>query len=176
MKRILLTLLLLTLLLTSCAIAGQPYDYYTFTFTYPKSWQPMSEVSETYKSGQDFFWMGILEDLTVTSVKHEGEPGAYFSVATLEQSDEPVAGIIDFMYAIHEEDIRNYSERQVSVAGVNGMSATYERAWEGQWLDFHDVWLEYGPLVYLLSLRADDLDKYQKETDMILESFTFKEN
>ena len=176
MKRILLSLLLLSLSLTSCAIAGQPYDYYTFTFTYPQSWKPMSEVSDTYKSGQDFFWMGILEDLTVTSVKQEGEPGAYFSVATMEQSDEPVAGIIDFMYAINEEDIRNYSERPITVAGGKGMSATYERIWNEQWLEFHDIWLENGPLVYLLSFRAEDLDKYQKETDMILESFAFKEN
>jgi len=174
-KKILLTLLLLPLL-TSCALKGQPYDYYTFSFTYPESWSPMEEVSATYKSGQDYFWMGILEDLTVTSIKQDGEPGAYFSVATLEQSDEPVAGIIDFMYAINEDDIRNYSERPITVAGVKGMSATYERIWNEQWLDFHDIWLEYGPLVYLLSFRAEDLDKYQKEVDMILESFTFKEN
>ena len=173
MKKILLALILLPLL-TSCALKGQPYDYYTFSFTYPESWSPMEEISATYKSGQDYFWMGILEDLTVTSVKQEGEPGAYFSVATLEQSDEPVAGIIDFMYAINEEDMRNYSERPITVAGVNGMSATYERLWEGQWLQFHDVWLEYGPLVYLLSFHAEDLGKYEKETDMILESFTFK--
>ncbi len=174
MKKILIALLLLPLL-TSCTLKGQPYDYYTFSFTYPDSWKPMGEVSTTYQSGQDYFWMGILEDLTVTSVKQEGEPGAYFSVATLEQSDEPIAGIIDFMYAIHEADMRNYGERPIIVSGVNAMSATYERLWEGEWLQFHDVWVEYGPLVYLLSFHAEDLGKYTKETDMILESFTFKD-
>ena len=173
MKKILLAFLLLSLL-TSCTLQGQPYDYYTFSFTYPKSWQPMEQVSETYQSGQDYYWMGILENLTVTSIKKEGESGASFSVATLEQTDEPIAGIIDFMYAIHEEDMRNYGERPITVSGITGMSSTYERMWDGQWLDFHDVWVEYGPLVYLLSFRAEDLDQYQKEMDMILESFTFK--
>jgi len=174
LKNIITPLLLLTILLTACSPAGKQFDYYTLTFTYPNSWKPMAEVSETYQSGREFMWMGIQEDLTVTSVKAEGAPGAYFSVASAEATDWSIDSDVDFMYAMNEADMRNYSERPISVAGIEGLSATYERSWQDQWYQFHDVWIRDGSLFYLLSFRADDLGDYQKELDMILESFTFK--
>ena len=173
MKRV-LTVLLPFILLTSCSLAGKPYQHFNMTFTYPRSWKPMSEVSETYESEREFLWMGLLENLTVTSVKEPGGPGAYFSVASLERYDGVIDADIDYLYARNEADMRNYGERPVTVAGIEGLSATYERLWQGQWLQFHDVWLEHGSLFYLLSFRAEDLSNYQSEMDMILESFSFK--
>ncbi len=167
-------LLLLTLLLTACTPAGKQFDYYTLTFTYPNSWQPLGEVSESYQSGGEFLWMGIQEDLTVTSVKAEGEPGAYFSVASAEATDWSIDSDVDFMYAMNESDMRNYAERPITVAGIEGLSATYERNWQNQWTQFHDVWIRNGSLFYLLSFRADDLESQRAEMEMILESFKFK--
>jgi hypothetical protein len=173
MKRI-LTALLPLILLTSCSLAGKTYHHYNITFTYPRGWNPMSEVSQTYESEREFLWMGLLENLTVTSVKQPGEPGAYFSVASLERSDGVIDADIDYLYARNEADMRNYVQRPITVAGIEGLSATYERLWQNQWLQFHDVWLEYGSLFYLLSYRAEDLSLYQSEMEMILESFSFQ--
>ncbi len=118
--------------------------------------------------------MGLLENLTVTSIKNEGEAGAYFSVSSLERYDGVIDADIPYLYARNEADMRNYGERPITVAGIDGLSATYERKWRGQWLEFHDVWLEHGSLYYMLSFRAADLALYQSEMDMILQSFAFK--
>ncbi len=174
MRKISLSILLLVLLTACTAVGTQTYDFATFTFTYPGKWKSMAELSPSYKSGREFLWMGIQEDLTVTSVKEEGAPGAYFSVASAEATDWTIDSDVDFIYALIESDVRNYSERPISVAGIDGLSATYERNWQGQWYQFHDVWIRHGSLFYLLSFRADDLGDYQKDIDMILESFTFK--
>lgn len=173
MKRI-LTALLPLILLAACSRIEQGYDYFNMSFSYPRSWRPMAEVSETYQSGREFLWMGLLENLTVTSVREPGEPGVYFSVASLERFDGVIDADIDYLYARNEADMRNYGQRPITVAGIEGLSATYERKWQGQWLQFHDVWLEHGSLFYLLSFRAEDLSLYQSELDMILESFSFK--
>lgn len=173
MKRLLIALLTCMLLLPACSRIGQRYDYFNMSFTYPRSWLPMAEVSETYQSGREFLWMGLLEDLTVTSARQDGEPGAYFSVASLEGTDGRIDADIDFIYALNEADMRNYSERPVTVAGIEGLSATYERKWQNTWYQFHDVWLEHGPLLYLLSFRAGDLESHRGELEMILESFKF---
>ena len=173
MKRILAALLLL-ILLTSCSLAGKTYNYYNISFAYPRSWKPMAEVSETYQSGREYLWMGLLENLTVTSSKKEGDPGINFSVATLEHTDGRIDADHHFLYSLNEADMRDYTQRPVTVAGVDGVSADYERIWQNQWYQFHDVWLEYGPLLYLLSFHAVDLSGYQNEIDMVLESFTFK--
>ena len=173
LKRFIPALILATFLLTACSRLGQRLEYFNLSFTYPRSWRPLSEVSESYQSGREFLWMGLLENLTVTSVKHEGESGAYFSVASLERSDGRIDADIDFIYAINEADMRNFSKRPIAVAGIAGLSATYERNWRNQWLQFHDIWLEHGSLFYLLSFRADDLSQYPSEMDMILESFAF---
>ena len=165
----------LLVMLTACAPAGQPFEYYTLIFTYPKSWKPMAEVSASYQSGGEFLWMGLLEDLTVTSVKAEGAPGAYFSVASAEATDWSIDADVDFIYALIEADMRNYSERPITVAGIEGLSATYERNWQNQWIQFQDVWLRHGALFYLLSFRAEDLESHRAEMEMILESFTFKQ-
>lgn len=166
---------MLILILTSCSRVGQRYDYFNMSFTYPRSWRPMAEISPAYQSGREFLWMGLLENLTVTSVKQTGEPGAYFSVASLERYDGVIDADIDYLYARNEADMRNYSQRPITVAGIDGLSATYERKWQNQWLQFHDVWLEHGSLFYLLSFRANDLSLHQSEMDMILESFTFQD-
>lgn len=174
MKRFFLSLLLIPVLLTSCSLASKRYEYFNLSFKYPLSWRPMGEVSESYQKGRDFMWMGLTEDLTVTSVKKVEEKGAYFSVASLESTDGRIDADIDFIYALNEADMRNFSKRPITFGGINAQMATYDRIWQNQWYQFHDVWIDKGGLLYLLSFRADDLSLYQSEMDMILDSFTFK--
>lgn len=174
MRRFFSSVMLAALLLTSCGLVGKRYDYYNLSFKYPLSWKPMAEVSESYQSGREFLWMGLLEDLTVTSAKQAGEPEAYFSVASLEETDGRIDADIAFIYALNEADMRNYRQRPITVAGIEGLSATYERKWQNYWYQFHDVWLEHGPLLYLLSFRAGDLESHRSEMEMILESFEFE--
>ena len=165
----------LLVLLTACtAVGAQTYDFATFTFGYSGSWKSMAELSPTYKSGQEYMWLHILEDLTVTSAKQEGGPGLYFTVASREHSSASILTFTHWTYSTIEDDTRTLNQAPVSVDGIDGTLYHYDRLWDGQWYQFEDIWVEKGMLSYLLSFRAEDLSKYEAEIKLILESFTFK--
>ena len=173
MKKIAFSMLMLVLLTSCASMRTKTYDFPTFTLKYPASWKTMAELSPDYKRAKDFMWLHIGEEFTLTSARQAGEPGLYLTVATRSHGDNVTFAY--WTYATVEEYTRNLNQVPVTVGGVEGVMYHYDREWDGQWYQFRDYWLTEGMLSYLLSFRAADLDEYQKEIDLILESITFKE-
>lgn len=167
--------ILLLVLLTACAPVGsQTYDFATFTFQYPAGWKTMAELSPTYRSGEEYMWLHINEDFSLTSARQAGDPGLYLTVASREHSSASILTFTHWTYSTIEDDTRNLNQAPVTVDGINGTLYHYDRLWNDQWYQFQDVWVEKGMLSYLLSFHAADLSDYQKEIDLILESIKFK--
>lgn len=178
MKRLLSAILLLSLLASCSMIDHKTYDFSTLTFNYPGNWREMGDVTSFYKTGQYFFSMHIFEDLTLTSAKHDGEPGMYFSVASLEHPYEGVEVFRYWMYGMLADYTEEMVETTTSIDGFKATRHQYTRRLgpEGEtpWYQFKDIWVDTGPLIYLLSFYAEDLTGYQEEIDMIVDSFRFK--
>lgn len=178
MKRIFSAVLLLSLLASCSKIDQKTYDFSTLTFQYPGNWREMGEVTSFYKTGQYFFSMHIFEDLTITSAQQDGEPGAYFSVASLEHPYEGVEVFRYWMYGMLSDYTRGLSEAPATIDGFAATHYQYTRRLgpdgEAPWYQFQDIWVDTGPLIYLLSFYAEDLSGYQDAIDLIVESFRFK--
>jgi hypothetical protein len=174
LRNISLAILLLFLLAACAPLGTQTYDFATFTFQYPAGWKTMAEISPAYKSGQDYMWLHINEDLTVTSAKEEGGKGLNFTVASREHSSASILTFTHWTYSTLEDYIRDLNQAPVTVDGIDGTLYHYDRQLNDQWFQFQDVWVEKGMLSYLLSFQAADLGDYEKEIKLILESFTFK--
>lgn len=174
MRNISLLSLLLVLLTACSAVGSQTYDFATFTFQYPAGWKTMAELSPTYTSGQDYMWLHINEDFSLTSARQAGDPGLYFTVASREHSSASILTFTHWTYSTIEDYTRNLNQAPVTIDGINGTLYHYDRLWNDQWYQFQDIWVENGMLSYLLSFRAEDLSDYEKEIKLILESLTFK--
>lgn len=178
MKRVISAMLLLNLLAFCRAIGQKTYDFPTLTFNYPGNWRKIGEVAPDYKPGDYFFSMHIYEDLTVTSVKQEGEPGASFSVASLEHPYEGKEVFLYWMYSMLTDYSREMVESTTTIDGFAADMFRYSRrlgaAGEAPWYQFQDIWVDTGPLIYLLSFYGEDLTGYQHEIDSIVKSFKFK--
>lgn len=173
MKKITLALLVVVFL-TSCAgWRTKTYEFPTFTMKYPASWKTMEEISPTYKKGEEYMWLHINEDFVLTSAKKEGDPGLYLTVSARAHGDNLTFSY--WTYATVEDYTRNLNQVPVTVGGVDGVMYHYDREWEGQWYQLRDYWFNYQMLSYYLSFRAENLADYQREIDLILDSFTLKE-
>ena len=176
MNRLITSLLLMFLLLTACSATGRKtYDSPYYSFTYPAGWKTMAEISPEYQSGQNYYWLGVDEEATITSAREAGQAGLYFSVASRGGMFAP--GLETFptwTYAIVEEDLRELNMAPAVISGTAGKMYHYNRLWNENWFQFQDYWMEDGLTLYLLSFRAEDLSKYQKEIDKIVASFTIK--
>ena len=178
MKRIFSAILLLSLLASCSVLTQKTFDFPTLTFKYPADWRELLEVDSAYQIDQYFFSMHIFEDLTITNAREDGAPGAYFSVASLEHPYEGKEVFLHWMYGTLSDYTR---EMSISPASINGFEATTYRytrrlgaEGEAPWYQFRDIWVDTGPLIYLLSFYAEDLSGYQNAMDMIVESFKFK--
>ncbi len=178
MKRTLLLLAALCLLASCRASGPQTFDFSTLTFQYPANWREMAEVTPFYKTGQYFFAMHAFENLTITCAQREGEPGAYFSVASLEHPYEGVEVFRYWMYGMLADYTQGMVETATSIDGFEASVHRYSRQLgaegEGAWYQFQDIWVDTGPLIYLLSFYAEDLSGYQEAIDLIVGSFRFK--
>lgn len=175
MKRVHLSLLLVTLLLGACnAIGRTTYTSPGYSFSYPASWKTLAELSPDYQSGKNYYWLGVVEEVTVTPADRAGDPGLYFSIAaSTDEFNGNVITLPNWSYAIVADAIRDRNRAPVKIGGNDGYLHHYNRAWEGSWLQFQDYWVEEGKLLYLLSFRAANLSPYQKEIDRIVASFAF---
>lgn len=178
MIRLISAVLLVSALVSCRMIDHKTYDFSTLTFQYPGDWQEMAEVTSFNKTGQYFFSMHIFEDLTITSAQREGGQGAYFSVASLEHPYEGVEVFRHWMYGILSDYTLGLSEAPTTIDGFAATRYQYTRRLgpegEAPWYQFQDIWVDTGPLIYLLSFYAEDLTGYQAAIDLIVESFQFK--
>ena len=173
MKKIAFALLLLVLITSCTTMRTKTYDFATFTMQYPANWKTMLELSPDYEPARDFMWLHVREDFTITSAQQPGAAGLYLTVVTKEHLD--LVTFPTWTYATVEEYTRGFNQVPATVGGADGYMYHYDRLWEGQWYEFRDYWFTEGALSYLLSFRAPDLDKYQDQIDLILNSMTFKE-
>ena len=173
MKKIAFSLLMLVLLTSCASMRTKTYEFPTFSMQYPASWKTMVELSPEYKPARDYMWLHISEDFTLTSAKKEGDPGLYLMVSARAHGDNLTFSY--WTYATVEEYTHNLNQVPVTVGGVEGVMYHYDREWEGKWYQMRDYWLTYQMLSYTLSFRAENLDDYNQEIDLILDSFTFKE-
>lgn len=177
MRRDLIILLLILLLLPSCAPAGpQTYQGAAFSFTYPADWQTMAELFGAYEPGREYYGLGFSEQVMVTSARKKGEAGVYFAVATRPlAAGERLEEVFHDTYAKISTEIRDASEATISIAGQQGYLMSYRRPWGEPWWQFDDAWLEQDGVIYLLSAHAYRLEEHRETIDAILESFTFTE-
>lgn len=175
MKRLLPSLLLISLLLAGCNATGRKtYASPYYSFTYPAGWKTMAEISPEYQSGKNYYWLGVDEEATITSARKAGQAGLYFSVASKDGMFTP--GLETFptwTYAIVEEELRELNMAPAVLSGSAGKMYHYNRLWDENWVQFQDYWIGDGLTLYLLSFRAQDLSPYQKEISEIVESFAF---
>jgi len=141
----------------------QAFDAPAFSFEFPKGWQLMSDLWPDYQPEQDYYHLGLQEVVMVTSVKEQGQAGAYFAVAVKPlQADSDLETLFHQTYAPILDEIREMDETTLSVAGGE------------PWWQFRDIWLEKDGVAYVLSFHALDLEKYQAEIAYILDHFAFK--
>jgi hypothetical protein len=163
-------------LLVACKRASSGiYDHVDFSFELPDQWQLMSDLWPNYQSGRDYYRLGVTEIVMVTSVKKQGQTGAFFAVASAPKpADSSLEDLFHTTYAQISEEIQDVSENPLVLSGVPGFEIYYRRPWGEPWWQFRDIWLENNEIVYVLSFHAFDLNKYQEEFGPILDSFVFK--
>ncbi len=165
-----------------CALSGpsgpQTYQGENFSFQYPESWQTMAELWEDrYQPGREYYQLGVNEIIMVTSVREQGGSGVWFAVAST-----PLAGTIDLEFVARQtykpimDDLQDYSESRVTIAGVDGFEVSYRRPWGEPWWQFRDIWLANNSELYVLSFHAypSGFETYQEDMDFILSGFAFK--
>jgi hypothetical protein len=174
--------ILTSIIVLGCAIFGSSrptsYDDPNFSFQYPETWQTMTDLwGDRYQPGQEYYQLGVNEIIMVTSVKKQGESGAWFAVASA-----PSAGAIDLESVVREtytpfmDALQDYAERNTTVAGIDGFEVTYKRPWGEPWWRFRDIWLVNDSVLYLLSFHAypTSFDSFQEDFDFILNNFTLE--
>lgn len=176
-KKRLILLFMAILIVIACQPSTEPqvYDHPEFTFTYPARWRLMSELFPKHEAGKEYYRLGVQEIVMVTSARKAGEFGVYFAVAS---APLPEASDLETFtrqrYQPIMEELRNYSEQEVTLGQLSAIEVTYHRPWGEPWWQFRDLWLEKNGRVYLLSFHASSLEPHQQEMNAILDSFSFK--
>jgi hypothetical protein len=174
--------ILLSVTILGCAMFGTSkptvYNDAKFSFQYPETWQTMADLwGDRYQPGQEYYQLGVNEIITVTSVRKQGESGAWFAVAFT-----PLAGEIDLetvaseTYAPFMDSLKDYSGRKTTISGTPGFEVSYMRPWGEPWWQFRDIWLAHDSVLYVLSFHTypTSFDSFQEDFDFILNSFALK--
>jgi hypothetical protein len=169
-------LLLFVFLLSSCQQpATRTFENEAFSVEYPGSWQEMSELWPNYQLKDDYYRLGIHEIVTLTSVRKQGEIGAFFTVAS---SGIPegldLKTLFQQTYDPLSDEIVDVTEGTQTVDGKTGLVIQYRRPWGEPWWEFQDIWVEVDGTAYVLSSHAFKLESYQEAIDQILAGFTLK--
>jgi hypothetical protein len=157
-----------------------PFENEKFTFTIPAGWQTMEELwKQPQKPGMEYYALGVEELIMITSarVQADGPYSVYFAVAS-----SPLAGGTDLETRFDQTydriipELREVSQQKFDNGTLSGLTITYQRPWGEPWWQFQDVWVEKDAVIYVLSFHAapNNLERYQDDIDLILNSFSFK--
>jgi hypothetical protein len=163
----------------SVSTSPRSYETETFRFTIPEGWQTMEELWERPRpTNRDYYHLGVIEIITITSVQVQGASGAFFAVAS-----SPLAGgagleeRFESAYAEHKTEIQTVSQQPFERNELIGYEITYKRPWGEPWWMFRDIWLEKDSVIYVLSLHVApaSFENYIEVFEEIVDSFEFKE-
>jgi hypothetical protein len=172
------SLLVCLAFMAGCSAKTQPqFEDDLFSFTYPTSWQRMSELWPNYQSGRDYYNLGVQEVVMVTSVQKQGAFGTYFAVAAAPLVDgQKLAAVYNQAYDPIRDEITQVQEDTVTIGGETGNLIRYQRPWGEPWWEFRDIWIEKEDYVIVLSFHAapGTLENYEEAYKLILDSFKFE--
>lgn len=165
-------------LFTACQrVTVEQYNSDSFTFSFPADWQLMSDLWPNYDLKDDYYRLGVTEQVMLTSVQRQGETGAYFAVASAPIPDgSNLEMLFRQTYDQLEGELSDVVESTQEVDGKKGLMIQYRRPWGEPWWEFRDIWLDVDGVAYLLSFHASKLDNYQGAMDQILAGFNFKDS
>lgn len=155
------------------------YETDTFRFTIPQGWQTMEELwQRPIPTDREYYDLGVIEIITITSVQVQGASGAFFAVAS-----SPLAGGVgleerfETAYTGVKTEIQTITQQPFERGQLTGYEITYKRPWGEPWWMFHDIWLEKDGIIYVLSFHAApaSFENYSEVMEEIVDSFEFKE-
>lgn len=154
------------------------YETDTFRFTIPEGWQTMEELWERpMPTDREYYDLGVIEIITITSVQVQGASGAFFAVASA-----PLAGGVGLeerfekAYTESKTEIQTVSQQPFERGQLTGYEITYKRPWGEPWWMFRDIWFEKDGVIYVLSFHAApaSFESYTEVLEKIVDSFEFK--
>jgi hypothetical protein len=177
-QRISLTLLTILLLsLTACDIFTKQKTFQGdgFSFTIPKGWKTMAEVwNQEPVTGQDYYGLGLAEQVMIQYPAQQRKGRAFFSVATARLAGgEDLESRFTRTYEGLTPEIKDPTRASFQQGDFAGYEITYSRPWGEPWWQFRDIWLEKDGMIYMLSAHASpqSFADYTDTFDQIISSF-----
>lgn len=147
------------------------YENEVFSFSIPEGW------GQTPSDG-GYFDLGVNKIITFHNKSLLKKSVAFFTVASVALLDgENLESVYAQAYKKGPE-IEDALIRPFEKDSMTGIELTYGRPWGEPRYKFHDIWLESGGIVYLLSFQAypDSFEPHSLTFAAILDSFSFKQS
>ncbi len=158
---------------------ARPYENENFSFTIPADWGTMEEVWKYVSTpGADYYGLGVGEIISIQFPAYQGQGGTFFTVSTSPLGDgETLESRFKQAYENPVPEIENVIEQTFERGTLSGLEISYDRPWGEPWWHFHDLWLEKGGSIYVLSSLTyiNQFENNKAIFDQILDSFQFKE-
>ena len=148
------------------------YENDAFSFTIPADWKMAL-------FGGDYYDLNVEKVVTIYDNPIMFWSKAFFTVAT-----SPLDGELETRFVQTYEGIELWDPLSIDVksqaykqGALSGLEFSYTFAYGEGVYNFHDIWVEKGGFVYVLSFRTrqGEFNNYTDIFEEILDSFRFKE-
>jgi len=151
------------------AIEAGVYQTDLYRFNIPDGWGVTESQAEHYD-------LNTKKNVTIHNKSSAKESAAFFTISSAPIANgETLQSLFDQAYKKGPE-IENAIVNTYEKDTFSGIDVTYGRPWgEPRWL-FHDIWLENGGSVYVLTAQSypNSYETHADTFDSIMESFSFK--